>query len=442
MACRRFVLVVFVGTLVVLCGGFTISQAATVNPTNGMENPPYRTIEMSQPTYFSADDIGGTAMVDAYILLDDSDYGVLDGTPYVEMSGWFAGAPVTDSIPVVGGSIVETLIWSSANTVGNYDLVLDVNQNGVYDHGVDIVEKEDTDAGFSVDSCGDLIWGFYEWCGQDCFDTLGSTDMTHDCEVELIDVGKFASQFSLTGSGLSADYNGNWVVDAIDLGNLVLHYGETVFGCTQADSPEGGETIGRLHLSFSPDSSDIQPILENQAPFTMVPLYVVVDEVADLNSVEFGVYSTNPEGFSGFAEEYPFVVSIEPDHETITVGAFGLGVSEPRVLGYFAYFYTGQEQVDFDLVVNAVSGRLRWGSWINYEYHELDDATSAYIFSGEAPDTDGDSVPDVIDNCPEDYNPDQRDSNGDGIGDVCDPTGVGEQDWTTSTWGELKSLFR
>lgn len=35
-------------------------------------------------------------------------------------------------------------------------------------------------------------------------------------------------------------------------------------------------------------------------------------------------------------------------------------------------------------------------------------------------DSDGDSVGDVCDNCPYSYNPDQEDSDGDGIGDVCD----------------------
>ena len=36
-------------------------------------------------------------------------------------------------------------------------------------------------------------------------------------------------------------------------------------------------------------------------------------------------------------------------------------------------------------------------------------------------DTDGDGIPDIYDNCPFDYNPDQLDSDGDGFGDACDP---------------------
>jgi hypothetical protein len=38
------------------------------------------------------------------------------------------------------------------------------------------------------------------------------------------------------------------------------------------------------------------------------------------------------------------------------------------------------------------------------------------------PDTDRDGIPDACDNCPDVYNPDQKDANGNGIGDACEPT--------------------
>lgn len=43
-----------------------------------------------------------------------------------------------------------------------------------------------------------------------------------------------------------------------------------------------------------------------------------------------------------------------------------------------------------------------------------------------ATDTDGDGVNDDRDNCPNDSNPDQMDSDGDGLGDVCDPDQEGQ----------------
>lgn len=44
------------------------------------------------------------------------------------------------------------------------------------------------------------------------------------------------------------------------------------------------------------------------------------------------------------------------------------------------------------------------------------------------PDTDGDGIIDNFDNCPDNYNPGQEDSDGDGIGDVCDPFPLAVED--------------
>lgn len=41
-----------------------------------------------------------------------------------------------------------------------------------------------------------------------------------------------------------------------------------------------------------------------------------------------------------------------------------------------------------------------------------------------APDSDGDGVPDSIDNCPLDANPSQEDADADGMGDACDPVEI------------------
>ena len=71
MASRRFFLAIPCGVLVAFCGGLAVLDAAIVNPTNEMETPPHRSIQLLQPAYFYADDVVEAA-VDAYVLQDNS----------------------------------------------------------------------------------------------------------------------------------------------------------------------------------------------------------------------------------------------------------------------------------------------------------------------------------------------------------------------------------
>lgn len=50
---------------------------------------------------------------------------------------------------------------------------------------------------------------------------------------------------------------------------------------------------------------------------------------------------------------------------------------------------------------------------------------SVFVTGCARPDRDGDGIPDPNDNCPDVFNPDQLDSNGDGIGDACESSATG-----------------
>ncbi len=50
------------------------------------------------------------------------------------------------------GNIIPTLVWSSPLTPGKYDIIVDVNDNGLYDEGIDALDDNDIEvtAGFLI----------------------------------------------------------------------------------------------------------------------------------------------------------------------------------------------------------------------------------------------------------------------------------------------------
>ncbi|MEL7448548.1 MAG: M4 family metallopeptidase [Pseudomonadota bacterium] len=87
-------------------------------------------------------------------------------------------------------------------------------------------------------------------------------------------------------------------------------------------------------------------------------------------------------------------------------------------------------QIRFELGVDGCNGLDGW---------YVDDVRAVYC--AVAPDSDGDGVSDAADNCTLVANPDQRDSNGDGIGNVCDADLNGDCAVNFLDLGEMKSVF-
>lgn len=99
--------------------------------------------------------------------------------------------------------------------------------------------------------------------------------------------------------------------------------------------------------------------------------------------------------------------------------------------------YQPEKQEDGTLLYSAKGVYVVEVMLLDFEKPTVDEELE-FTIGGPAPtpvvDTDSDGVPDATDNCPRTANPDQADSDGDGIGDVCDevvppPTDLPEDQW-------------
>lgn len=82
--------------------------------------------------------------------------------------------------------------------------------------------------------------------------------------------------------------------------------------------------------------------------------------------------------------------------------------------------------------VNKPCGASSCGDKVVQYWEECDDGNSkagdgCEVGCVKSPDRDGDGVPDLIDNCPDDPNPDQADADKDKFGDACDPPKCGNK---------------
>ncbi len=109
-------------------------------------------------------------------------------------------------------------------------------------------------------------------------------------------------------------------------------------------------------------------------------------------------------------------------------GAGGVGYygGEPKGQ-YFDYAHQilGHQCYDGSAPINGNDGFFACNSapagWNNYSRQSYALLVLQRATGGACVDSDGDGICDDVDNCPKVPNPDQKDSNGNGVGDVCEP---------------------
>ena len=228
--------------------------------------------------------------------------------------------------------------------------------------------------------CGDGTWGPAEWCGQDCYTVTTSADMTHDCQVNLMDHYLFTKDMNKTGPGISGDLNGTGVVDLADFVIFAAKFMTSVTPCVPADFVIVGGPAGHLHLSLSFDPYALQTYGIGWSPGAY-QVYVVADNLpSPMGALEFGI-STNAMVISGFTPQAPFTLDLGGGAIGNIVVAAPTEVAGPVNVGSFTIFYQGEERVSFELIDNVTYGGLRWIAPSVNTYHDFAMASPAFLYS-------------------------------------------------------------
>jgi len=171
--------------------------------------------------------------------------------------------------------------------------------------------------------CQDNLWPDGAFCGHDALVVTGEVDMNHDCTVDFLDNILFISQYGITAPGLSADLDGNGVVNLMDSALFMTSFtsGNPVIPCNPSP-PTPDYCNASLSLSLDPN------------------IIVSRGKLASPNVVK--IYVTASGWVNAGAIEYALVVSsnVFPTDETSPAGwgeGLGLG-SNPE---YFCWDGTG-----------------------------------------------------------------------------------------------------
>jgi len=193
-------------------------------------------------------------------------------------------------------------------------------------------------------TCGYGGWGEGEWCGFEALSATGSTEMNHDCVVDMLDSIVLGKWYGYVNQG-SGDLNGDHKVDMGDWSIFNQHYGEFVSPCTNANQYVIDKK-GKLSISFSDNPNNIvnKITVPENSTFNV---YIVADNVEDLMVLEFGLSSSDNLNYLSGNESRTEITFQEPK-------------SGPFIVGSFQYETTVSGKGYINVTLNSHFGKLDW----------------------------------------------------------------------------------
>lgn len=181
----------------------------------------------------------------------------------------------------------------------------------------------------------------------------------------------------------------------------------------------GAEAVGAAFFLETPAFGVNPPLLEPYSSAGSVPI------LFDTSGVRFDVPEVRekPEIVAPDGGNTTFFVEDSDEDVDTFPNFFGTSAAAPHAAGVAALMLDGDASLSPASVYTALEASTIDMLTPGFDFDSGFGLIQAdVVVKAVLPDTDTDGVPDVVDNCPLNANPDQKDSDEDGIGNVCDPT--------------------
>ena len=122
------------GTVYKIVPSYPLQMIESSDASGSVRN----TFDISESVYVLGSGFPASSTFDIYIVEDVVSWTAMNGMPIPASASTDVPSITSNS----SGQINVALLWSHP-TLGNYDIIVDVNRNGLYDAGIDPIDSDD-----------------------------------------------------------------------------------------------------------------------------------------------------------------------------------------------------------------------------------------------------------------------------------------------------------